>query len=275
MKNKSYLVSGLILSLSLAFVSGCYMATRDFEYTDYSPIARPTFAPLPDFKSEKDIKQKKKAFFAYLLPMIEYANQKIQLERERLVTIADKKSPSQPDINYLKRLTDKYEEDPELPSDQLTLALLKKIDTIPPSLVLAQAANESAWGTSRFARKANNLFGQWCFKKGCGLVPKHRKSGSKHEVRKFISPLASVENYMLNINYHRAYNSIREIRQTLRDQQSPVTGEKLATGLINYSERREAYVDEIKNMIRFNKLEDLTRQTSPSTANSSTLKSSG
>jgi len=98
------------------------------------------------------------------------------------------------------------------------------VDTIPPSLALAQAANESAWGTSRFARQAHNYYGQWCFEKGCGIVPDRRDANKSHEVAAFDSPRESVARYLHNLNSNSAYKSLRDIRSRLKAANKPVTG---------------------------------------------------
>ena len=132
--------------------------------------------------------------------------------------------------------------------------LLKRINVIPPSLAMAQGANESAWGTSRFARKANNFFGQWCYKKGCGIVPARRDKGTKHEVRRFSNPQQSVGAYIFNLNTGRVYSLIRKLRVASQANSTNPSGYELAKGLIKYSQRREAYVKEIRSMISYNKL---------------------
>ena len=122
------------------------------------------------------------------------------------------------------------------------------------SLALAQSANESAWGTSRFALKANNLFGQWCFSKGCGIVPLSRPVGAKFEMAKFTNPEQSVVAYMHNLNTNRAYINFRKMRKNMRGMNVPLSGAVLAEGLISYSQRRGAYIKELQAMIRVNKL---------------------
>ncbi|NIP49271.1 MAG: flagellar biosynthesis protein FlgJ, partial [Phycisphaerae bacterium] len=133
--------------------------------------------------------------------------------------------------------------------------LLRRVDTLPPALVLAQAANESAWGTSRFARLGNNIFGEWTFKPGTGIVPEGRPEGATYEVRKFKSIYQSIRSYINNINRHNAYRNLRRIREKLRKSSKQVTGTALAKGLEKYSQRGEAYVKEIQLMIRQNNLE--------------------
>jgi Bax protein len=121
-------------------------------------------------------------------------------------------------------------------------------------MALAQAANESAWGTSRFAKQGNNLFGQWCFTAGCGLIPQHRSEGKSHEVAKFSSPQASVTSYIHNLNSHSAYQEFRQIRASQRQQFNRLSGQQCVEGLLKYSSRGEEYIQELQAMIRVNKL---------------------
>jgi Bax protein len=132
--------------------------------------------------------------------------------------------------------------------------LLKRVDIIPPALILAQAANESAYGTSRFSRLANNLFGEWTFTPGTGIVPLARPHGKTYEVRRFKSISASLNSYLKNLNTHRAYKGLRERRAYLRSENLPLKSVELAEGLTRYSIRGEEYVKSIKRIIRQNRL---------------------
>ena len=134
--------------------------------------------------------------------------------------------------------------------------LLKRVDELPPSLVLAQAANESAWGMSRFAQQGRALFGQWCFKAGCGMVPDGREAGAAYyAVRAFPSVAASVRSYYQNLNTHRAYRSLRNLRAHLRDQGLPMDSMQLAEAIGVYSQRGDDYIKEIQTIIRQNDLQ--------------------
>jgi Bax protein len=135
--------------------------------------------------------------------------------------------------------------------------LLWRVDVIPPSLVLAQAASESAWGTSRFAQDGNNFFGQWCFKRGCGFVPASRRPTANHEVKSFASIEDAVHAYFMNLNTYPSYQYLRVIRQQLRNKEQPIDGISLSEGLGSYSERGDAYIKELRTMIYKNDL--LTR----------------
>ena len=206
-------------------------------------------ADIPNFAAITDVKARKQAFFDYLSPFISAENTKIQ-ELRRYIRKQNMQSPSA----QIKQLAMQYRLKPT--DTQIKQSLLTKIDSLPPSLVLAQAAIESAWGTSRFAVKGNNLFGQWCFSQGCGLVPSKRGHGQHHEVKRFQSPAESIASYMRNLNSHPSYVILRDNRFTQRKSGEAVSGCFLAEGLIDYSERKSAYVESLKQLIRVNNLED-------------------
>jgi Bax protein len=217
--------------------------------------------PLPDFSGYSDVKQKKTAFFGYMLPLVSAGNQLIIEQRADLEEMAaDVDQLSFFQQRNLLQLADRYGLDvggvksEAVDNQQMIDQLLLRIAPLPPSLVLAQAAIESAWGTSRFARQGNNLFGQWCYQKGCGLVPLRRSADSKHEVAKFDSVAAAVEAYLHNLNTHRAYKDLRVLRAELSTAESSANGHQLAQTLLYYSELRQVYVDEVQAVIRINKL---------------------
>ena len=214
---------------------------------------------VPDFASMKDVKQKKHAFIEYLYPLIEVANKEVLVKRAKIteiqgdLTAGDKLTPGE--IKFLAAISDVYSlKSRDTTSMEHVKKLLRAVDYVPPSLALAQAANESAWGTSRFAKQANNFFGQRCFKKGCGIVPARRDVGSRHEVRKFNSTQGSVRSYLKNINTGRVYSSLRSVRAKASGKNAMLTGHDLAAGLVKISARGDAYVKEIRSMIRTNKL---------------------
>jgi len=201
------------------------------------------------------VSEKKANFWALMEPLVEQSNNEVLAEREIVKTLRlDVAELNEKQQSELAKLSKKYRVDNKLvPAEQIQ-QLLIKVDTVPASLVLAQAANESAWGKSRFATEGNNYFGQWCFSKGCGLVPKSRNAGANHEVAKFDSPLGSVRSYIRNLNSHPTYEKLRELRSAALANGEFPSGELLAEGLIGYSERGEEYIKEIQSMIRFNKL---------------------
>lgn len=201
---------------------------------------------------------KKRTFFMGLLPMILLANLEITKEREEILQILQRHETRESDTNDRERLEELSKRyglrGRPIIDHRARSRLLQRVDTIPPALVLAQAANESAWGTSRFARLGNNLFGEWTFKPGTGIVPAGRPPGETYEVRKFSSIYQSIRSYMNNLNRNGAYHSLRKVRAELRKAEQPVTGIDLAKGLLKYSQRGEEYVREIQAMIRHNKL---------------------
>ncbi|SNY42854.1 Bax protein [Arsukibacterium tuosuense] len=220
------------------------------------------YKPLPDFNAITDTNAKKRAFFNYLRPHVQRENNRLRNLRRQLLELAEKKQKNQRlNINeyaFLYSLYDEFRMDVAETDPQMLQELLKRVDILPASLVLMQAANESAWGTSRFAAEGYNFFGQWCFREGCGLVPLSRGEDQSHEVAKFDTPAKSIRSYFYNLNTFHTYEQLREIRAQLRAERKPIRGEALAAGLGRYSERGDEYIAEISNMIRFNRrfLED-------------------
>lgn len=211
---------------------------------------------LPDFAAFSDVKEKKHAFFDFIRPHIEAENKKILQQRATLEIARMMLEYNEPltvkQKSDIKKILTSY----KLPTtiDVLSLSqALRRVDIIPKELALMQAANESAWGTSRFARIGLNFFGQWCYKKGCGMVPRRRADEAAHEVTAFKSVRAAVSSYFKNINTHAAYKDLRSIRADLRRQQKPIEATVLTQGLLSYSERREAYIEELNTMINQNR----------------------
>ncbi|RUA04291.1 MAG: hypothetical protein DSY43_06680 [Gammaproteobacteria bacterium] len=196
----------------------------------------------PNFSEIKNVKQMKIAFFNYLLPMVEKENQKINTVRSLIKS--NRLSQSQ-----LKKIAKKY-----YLKKIDKAALLEKVDTIPASLVLAQAAIESNWGRSRFSKYWNNYFGIWCFTKGCGIVPKNRNEGAKHEIMNFSSTHKSIKYYILNLNRSHHYQLLRQIRSYKRKHNLKLTGKSLAEGLDKYSAVGYEYIELIQSVIRQNNL---------------------
>lgn len=213
----------------------------------------------PDFSQFAAGPERKQEFIRYFTPVIQCENAAVLKERE----LAQKLMPIRSNLGFLqkrklRRLLTKYKLENFHPEDPSQWAeLLKRIDKVPVSLALAQAAKESGWGSSRFAREGNNFFGQWCFEPGCGLIPKNRDRGKTHEVASFSSAADSVKAYIQNLNHNQAYTDLREMRLQQREASEAITGVALAGGLAKYSERGEVYVREIRNLIKHNKLESI------------------
>ncbi|MCF7822026.1 MAG: glucosaminidase domain-containing protein [Mariprofundaceae bacterium] len=218
-------------------------------------FAMPAFADdKPDFTAFKNIKEKKKAFFEFMHAYVAMENAALLKDRERLLALRSTPagSLSGKDTKWLKRMAKNYRTELPLVDAKAWGPLLRRVDVVPSPLVLAQSANESSWGTSRFARQGHNFFGQWCFTKGCGIVPGRRDNGSRHEVAVFKSARDSVRAYLKNINTGRVYSELRKIRARQRANGEALDAIALAGGLSQYSKRGEAYVKEIRSMIRTN-----------------------
>jgi len=213
---------------------------------------------LPNFAVIRDVKAKKRQFFEFIYPAIEQENNNLLTLRAKVFTMLTALSleenllPEQLDL--LTRLIKKYKVSTKYSPLQQLDELLLRIDIVPSELILVQAANESAWGTSRFAKIGLNFFGMWCYKKGCGMVPGGRDEGARHEVAAFDSVEHGVQRYLHNINTNHAYTVFRTIRGQLRTQEQPLSPQILATGLLRYSIRGTDYVLEITEMIRHNQV---------------------
>jgi Bax protein len=218
-------------------------------------VPRVILANLPaDLGEVREVKLRKALFVRSVLPLILQVNEEILDERRRLWQVwYDRHMVERirvEDELWLAVMADKYR---TRPGD--VAALLERVDIIPPSLALAQAAEESGWGTSRFTREGNAIFGQWTFDDSdSGLVPVARREEADHRVRSFDNLLESVRAYALNLNSHKAYRDFRKRRAALRADGSQVEGLKLAVGLGRYSERGEDYVKTLRAHIRANKL---------------------
>jgi Bax protein len=213
------------------------------------------FPPLPDFAAYKQAADRKAAFIDYLTPIVEYHNAQVLHQRKRLQKIHhavnDDKPLARSETRWLRGLARKYDVDwNQQNTAEVTTKLLNRVDIVPVQLALVQAAKESSWGRSRYAVESNNIFGQWCFKQGCGIIPKARPAGAGHEVRRFDSVSDAIRSYIHNLNSHYRYSNLREIRQSLREKGQAVEGYDLADGLLFYSEQRQKYVEEIRSMIR-------------------------
>ena len=200
---------------------------------------------------------KKQAFVTTLLPYIEEENRRLTLLRSNVAAMLDKlesnRALSTDEQKRLTGLAKKYRiAGNPLEQANARAELMRKIDIIPASLALAQAVNESAWGESRFAREANNLFGIWTYDEAKGLKPLRREEGKTHLVRIFDDFGDSVRYYMYTLNSHPAYRELRQIRKQQRDANSDIDGHQMAAGLEKYSAKGKAYIELIQGLIKQN-----------------------
>ncbi len=253
---------------SVALIGLIVLVSQLAKPTDRIELAETTVVTpvtvFPDFASIENVNVKKRQFFDYLEDYIVAENKSIAEIRTELLPLAEIANSgvnfSQLERNWIQDLAEDYRIDTVDKSDRaIANELVLRVDEIPVSLVLAQAANESAWGTSRFALEGNNIFGQWCFEEGCGIVPRRRRSGATHEVKRFDSIEDSISGYFQNINTHQSYRYLRELRADMRGANAELDSILLASGLGRYSERGDHYVDEVQNIILQNDLLDRDR----------------
>ena len=203
---------------------------------------------------QKSFSLKKVEFIETLLPLIAYQNQQILVERESLFKIQnyllDNKPLNQKDLEYLSAIADKYLiETNNKHKIDIVDKLLLSVNIIPTSIVLAQAATESGWGTSRFAKEYNALFGQYTYNEKKGVIPYEREIGKKHLIRHFSSLDKSVESYFKNINTHYAYEKFRSIRNAMHEDNLDI---KLLTKALDVYAEDKSYVDTINSIIDTN-----------------------
>jgi len=233
--------------------------STNIQFSTQVESTRKTVTQHAKLPAKASVSQKKQQFFSYLKPIVLSENKRMMQLRQRIMDIKKEPALKPQQQVWLHQIAADYGVTVSAqPSYEQWQALLSRVDIIPVEMALVQAANESAWGQSRFARQGNNYFGQWCYKKGCGMVPKQRAANAKHEVRRFDSPRQSVRAYVQNINTSPAYAEFRNIRHSLRVQSRPLDAHVLAVGLKSYSGRGMAYVRTIQSMIRSNR--NLIRQ---------------
>ncbi len=210
--------------------------------------------------NEIEVIQKKRIFFRVLAPLILQSNEFILKDRNRLERIRssylDKNKINDNDRNWIIKLSQVYRVNKTdgLVSEKMLDELWEKVDIVPPSLALSQGAEESGWGTSRFAGAGNAIYGQWTWGKDAMIPEQQRKELGNYGIASFETMQESVSGYMLNLNTHNAYADLRKKRAELRKKGEKITGPVLAEQLTKYSERGEEYVKTIKSLIEYNRL---------------------
>ena len=220
-------------------------------------VPRLLLAALPsDLAEVPETAERKAIFFRAVLPLVLRVNEEILAERKKLLDIRARlrahQHIAQPERLWLQAMAGRYE---TTPGD--VEQLVKRVDIIPPSLALAQAAEESGWGTSRFVREGNALFGQWTTVDDGHQLPMARDEGRTHRVAGFDSLLDSTRAYARNLDSHRAYREFRDVRASLRAEGRAASGFDLAGLLGRYSQRGAAYVNRLRGLIVVNGLRDL------------------
>ena len=206
-----------------------------------------------DLKTLGDTKKKRELFIKIILPLILSENNKIIEDRKRLFKVLAKNFNTAGERVWLRRRFKEYKiEDGDLSK------LKMRMDIIPVSVALAQAANESGWGTSRFALEGNALFGQWTWSKK-GISPKNQDPDKTHKILQFQVLKASVRAYKNNLNTHNAYKEFREARAQLRQEGAEIMGLELTKYLSNYASIGVKYVEILENIIVRNSLTDFDK----------------
>ena len=218
----------------------------------------------PDLKNIKSTSKRKDTFIKIILPLIIDENNKILENRKKLFKILGKPSNTMGEKRWLKRRFEDYKIKNE------DIAELKlRMDIVPVSLAIAQAAKESGWGTSRFALEGNAMFGQWTYGKD-GIKPKDSK-GKGHKVLKFPMLRSSIVAYQKNLNTHKAYGELREKRASLREENKKITGQDLVKYLESYAATGKEYVKILSSIISQNQLTDFDNSNLMNTNNASSL----
>ena len=203
-----------------------------------------------EMKKIENTKKRKNLFIQIVLPLIIEENTKIRLDRKKLFAILNKNNNSKAEKEWLSK---KFKQYGVKSKDFSTLKI--RMDEIPVSLAIAQAAKETGWGTSRFALKGNALFGQWTWS-GEGLKPKNADEGKDHKVMKFHSLQLSVRAYLRNLNTHSTYKNLRKARTKFRNQNKPLDSLILSKHLDKYAETGSQYIEVLQKIIQQNNLKD-------------------
>ena len=203
-----------------------------------------------EIKSISNSKKRKDIFIKIVLPLIVNENNRIRIDRKRLFTILNKNSNTDIEKKWLEA---KYKQYGVRLNDLSTLKI--RMDEIPVSLAIAQAAKETGWGTSRFALRGNALFGQWTWS-GEGLKPKNAEEGQEHKVMKFHSLQLSVRAYLRNLNTHSSYRDLRKARTKLRNEEKELDSLILSKYLDKYAETGNEYIEVLQKIIEQNNLKD-------------------
>jgi Bax protein len=230
-----------------------------FQDTDYNlkdvrkkKLVKPVALTLlpSEIKMIENTNKRKEFFIQIVLPLILQENNNIRVDRKTLFKIINKNNNTKVEKQWLEK---KYKQYGVVSRDLSTLKI--RVDEIPVSLAIAQAAKETGWGTSRFAQEGNALFGQWTWS-GDGLKPKEAKDGEDHKVMKFNVLQASVRAYQRNLNTHSSYKDFRKARAEFRDLDKPLDSIELSKHLNKYAETGNQYVEVLQKIIEQNKLKD-------------------
>ena len=209
------------------------------------------FTQFPkDLNELQSTRLKKDTFIKIVLPLIVAENERILADRKKLKRVSKKKKTSDLEKQWLRQKLLEY----KVKKGNMN-ELLNRMDIIPTSIALAQAAKESGWGTSRFALEGNAIFGQWTWS-GNGIAPLDRESNKNHKILKFPILRASVKAYQNNLNTHKSYVNFRNKRSGMREKNKDISGLELTDTLKNYAQTGSEYIKILNQIIRQNRLTD-------------------
>jgi len=209
------------------------------------------FTQFPrDLEKLQSTKLKKETFIKIVLPLIVAENERILADRKKLLILSEKKFTTDLEKQWMRQKLLEY----KVKRGDLK-ELINRMDIIPTSIALAQAAKESGWGTSRFALEGNAIFGQWTWS-GQGIAPLDRESNKNHKILKFPILRASVKAYQNNLNTHKSYSKFRQKRSALRGKNKKIKGLELTETLNNYAQTGSEYTKILNQIIKQNRLMD-------------------
>ena len=229
---------------------------KDVEYDLGQVRSKKLVKPIYFTQFPKDLDElqntqlKKETFIKIVLPLIVVENERILDDRKKLIILSEKKFTTDPEKQWIRQKLLEY----KVKKGDIK-ELLVRMDIIPVSIALAQAAKESGWGTSRFALEGNAIFGQWTWS-GQGIAPLNRESNKSHKILKFPILRASVKAYKNNLNTHNSYSKFRSKRLSLREKNKKISGLELTETLNNYAQTGSEYTKILNQIIKQNRLTD-------------------
>jgi len=229
---------------------------KDVEYDLGQVRSKKLVKPIYFTQFPKDLDElqntqlKKETFIKIVLPLIVVENERILDDRKKLIILSEKKFTTDPEKQWIRQKLLEY----KVKKGNIK-ELLVRMDIIPVSIALAQAAKESGWGTSRFALEGNAIFGQWTWS-GQGIAPLNRESNKSHKILKFPILRASVKAYKNNLNTHNSYSKFRSKRLSLREKNKKISGLELTETLNNYAQTGSEYTKILNQIIKQNRLTD-------------------
>ena len=245
-----------LVSLPASEISSVFQdINHDLSKIRRTKKVKPIFISLlpKDLEAVSNIEERKELFIKIVLPLIIDSNNNIKSDRKKLFNILNKKNNNFAEKKWLRKKFKEY----KINNKDISL-LKKRMDIVPVSLAIAQAAKETGWGTSRFALEGNALYGQWTWGSD-GIDPNEKDSNKGHKVKKFKELKMSVESYTNNLNTHSGYQEFREARADLRQKKQDITGLKLTKYLDRYAKTGKEYTRIIQLIIKQNSLDDFDK----------------